>query len=392
MTQKISDTQDEIDSKLSGTIVFWQTYPDNLPDILISQYKEVFDQYIKKFTKLYPEVKIIAELTEEDLLVENLKEEVEKGLGPDIIFTRSFKTIPLIKTDTLLPLDQYSIDLWQFRPEAIMQVLYQSKPYGIPFNLNTQALCYNKDKVKEIPETLSELIDQGRKGYSVGIVSRFEDAFWGTGIFGGQLLDSQGRVILDQANGWARWMKWLKDAKNEPNFIFNEDALVLQNAFIESKLAYSVCWSEQIPFLRQSLGPDKFGVALLPGGENTPAAPPLVVSSFLFSSVSSPAQTKIALRFAQFLINTQVQTEMTTKFRAFIPVNKDAVIDARLFPIPGILQEQSQTGFVNTLDQQEKVDEIFNYGRDFYTRVMAGEISPEQAASQLSQIVNAEFE
>jgi ABC-type glycerol-3-phosphate transport system substrate-binding protein len=392
VTEKISDTQSEPDNQLSGTIVFWQSYPSNLQDTLVSQYKKSFDKYIKKFTKLYPQVKIIVELTEgQQQLVEELKSQVEMGLGPDLIYIQSVYTVPLIEADVLRSLDQDSVDWWQFRPDAIIQVLYKGKLYGLPLNLSTQALCYNKDKVNQIPETLSELIVQARQGYSVGMLSRFDDAFWGTQIFGGELLDDQGRMILAQGNGWARWMKWLKNAKNEPNFILNEDAFILQQAFVEAKLAYYVCWSYEIPFLRESLGSDKFGVALLPGGENELAAPALFANGLFFSSASSQAQAQIALRFAQFLTNKVVQTEMTTGFRAIIPANNNTIIDPRLFPIQGVLQKQSQAARAYSLDQTKKVDAIINYGRDYYTRVMAGEIAPEQAAKEFSQIINSQF-
>ena len=391
--QNVSDTQNENDSQLSGTIVFWQGYSENyLTETLISEYREAFAEFIKKFTKLYPQVKIIVEFTENEQLVEELKRQVAKGLGPDLVYTRSINTLPLIKAEALLPINKYSIDLLQFRPEAIIQVLYQGKLYGIPLNLDTQVLCYNKDKVKELPESLSELIVQARRGYSVGLLSSFKDTLWGTRIFGGKLLESRGQKILDQGKGWARWMTWLKNAKNEPNFILNEDSLVLQNAFVKEQLAYHVCWSEQIPFLRESLGSDKFGIALLPEEENKLAAPPLIASSLLFSSASSPNQTKIALRFAQFLVNFQVQTEVTSRFRSIIPANKNVIFDPRLFPIQAILQEQSQIGAAFSLDQTEKVDAIFNYGGDFYTRVMAGAISPEQAASELSEMINTQFQ
>lgn len=391
-TQEVSDDLGNTENTLSGTIVFWQSFPERyLTESLIFQYREVFAKYIEKFTKLYPQVKIIMEFKQDEELVEELKREVEKGLGPDLIFTESIYILPLIKANTLRTLDETSINLLQFRPEAIIQMLSQSKLYGVPFNLQTQVLCYNNKKVKEVPKTISELIIQARRGYSVGILSSFKDAFWGTGIFGGELLDAQGRIALDRNMGWVKWMKWLKNARNEPNFIFSEDSFLLQDAFIEEKLAYNVCWSSQIPFLRESLGSDKFGVALLPGGENEQATPPLVAYSLLFSSSSSPKQKEIALGFAQFLANKQQQQELAIQLRSFIPANKEAMIDSRLFPIQGILQKQTQKVTAFSLDQTEKINAISEYGNDFYTRVMAGEISPEQAVSQLTQTINSQF-
>ncbi len=406
---EVSNNRNEKESKLSGTIIFWHSFSQSrLTESLISRYEEVFAEYIGKFTKLYPEVHIIMEFITDEELVEELEREVEKGIGPDVIYVQSTNILPLIKAQALLPVDEDAIELWQFRSEALEQVIYQGKIYGVPIDLNTQVLCYNKKKVQELPKTLSELITQARTGYSVGLLSSFENAFWGTQIFGAQLLDAQGRMILDQGGGWVRWMEWLINAKNEPNFILNEDPLVLQNAFIEEKLTYSVCWSSLIPFLIESLGSDKLGVALLPGGENEQftegeneqllgevnqqAAPPLVVNALVFSSASSANQNQIALKFAQLLSNTQQQKALAAELRSFIPANKSAIIDPRLFPIQGILQKQSQQAFVFSLNQTNKINAITNYGRDFYTRVMAGEMSPEEAANQLTQTINSQFE
>ncbi|MGK7893667.1 MAG: ABC transporter substrate-binding protein, partial [Xenococcus sp. (in: cyanobacteria)] len=75
----------------------------------------------------------------------------------------------------------------------------------------------------------------------------------------------------------------------------------------------------------------------------------------------------------------------------FIPANREAIIDLRLFPVQGILQKQSQTAVAFTLDQTEKINFIIKYGQNYYKRVMVGEISPEEAASQITQAVNARF-
>ncbi len=388
-----SASQEILDNLNTGIILLWLSFNEEYyPKSLISQYREVFSDYIGKFNKLYPQVKIITEVKDEQDLIKELESELDKGLGPDLIFTNSTNILRLIKAKALRPLEKDALDLLQFRFEALDQFFSQDKMYGVPLELLTQALCYNKKNVKQVPETLSELITQSRAGYSVGIISNFEDTFWGTQIFGGQLLDAQGDMILDQGLGWIRWMEWLKNAKTEPNIILNENSLILQNAFIEEDLAYMVCSSFQIPFLRDSLGSDKFGVALLPGEENQPAGPHLIVNGLLFSSTSSDHQNQIALKFAQFLANEQQQTDLAAELRSFIPANREATVDLRLFPTQGILQKQSQTAIAFTLDQTEKINIIRKYGQDFYKRVMVGEISPEEAASQLTQAVNAQFE
>ena len=157
-------------------------------------------------------------------------------MGPDIVYT-DFSNLPiLIQRGVVRNLNQFrnQLELSKFRSEALSQVHYQGNLYGLPLDLTTQVLCYDKEKVKEIPETLSELRIQANQGYSVGMQSSFSFTFWGIQAFGGQLLDAQERIILAQLRSWAKWMEWLKTVKEEPNFILNEDSLALQKAFIGS--------------------------------------------------------------------------------------------------------------------------------------------------------------
>ena len=120
--------------------------------------------------------------------------------------------------------------------------------------------------------------------------------------------------------------------------------------------------------------------------------PAVCAEIVVFSSASSANQNQIALKFAQLLSNTQQQKALAVGLQSIIPANKSATIDPRLFPIQGILQKQSQQAFVFSLDQTNKINVITNYGSDFYTRVMAWEMSPEEAANQLTQTINSQFE
>ncbi|MEM1369656.1 MAG: extracellular solute-binding protein [Cyanobacteria bacterium P01_H01_bin.15] len=398
--QVTSNHVDNDDLQLSGEIVLWVTFPQNyLTESLTSTYKKVLSRYIENFVTLYPDIKIITKFVPFEELVSSLEHEVDKGLGPDLIYAQSTNLLSLIRAQTILPIRQDVIDPQQFRTQALEQVSYRGKIYGFPVDLDTQSLCYHKQKVKELPQTLSELIEQARKGYSVGILSRYEDTLWGTQIFGEQLLDQRGRVNLKQieAWGWARWMTWLKGVKSEPNFILNENPQALENAFVEEKLAYHVCWSSQIPYLKELLGNNKFGVALLPGvnqtqlnqTQNRRAAPPLIVNALLFSSASSKTQNNISLRFAQFFTNIQQQTQITVQLQAIIPANKNVSLDSRLFPIQAVLQAQSKNSMQLRLEQLEKIQASSNFSQALYAQVMAGAKPPEEAAIELAQLINS---
>ena len=382
---------------LSGQISMEVEIPIYLSQVQSKQYQQRVKGSIAEFRKLYPDVQVVVEfiLAEEadQFLKQQFIQQVDKGLGPNLLSVYFDTEIPdLIEAGVLQPLDSYPIDWSVFRPEALDQVRYQGKFYGLPVHLEIQVLCYNKDKVKELPKTLDDLIAQARKGYSVGLNSSFLGTLWGIQVFGGHILDSQGRLIWDQEGGWVRWMEWLKAAGNEPNFSLSDDADALQEAFVQGRLAYTTCLSSSIPYYREALGGDRVGVALLPGQPDRSAGPPLLGNMLLFNRVSSPKQTQIALKLAQFLTNEEQQRKIITEIRAFIPANKTAIIEPRLFPIQHTLLQQSQTAVSIPLDQVETIQVLIEYGDPLYRQVLAGAISPVEATVQLSNAVNSQGE
>ena len=377
---------------LQGTLVIWAGPMGNWTESLAAEYGQTIRGVIEQFTSLYPGVKIVVEFFPPERRLELFVKQVRKGFGPDLILTQA-KNIPLlIQAGALQELSDRQVDLSYFRPEALSQVHHQGKFYGIPIYLSTQVLCYNKAKVKEVPTTLSELLAQARAGHAVGIFSGFDETFWGTQIFGGQLFDSQGRLILEQGEGWAKWMEWLKTAQNQPNFILTDNEPALQQAFTEGRLAYSVCWSNWIPPFRKALGKENLGVTLLPGQANRSAGPLLNANVAMFNRVSNGNQTQLALKFALFFTNLAQQRQIATKLQYAIPAHKNVQVNRELFPIHGVLTEQSKTGFAISLNEAQKMNALVSYGDILYPQVLAGEITPTEAAAKLTQTVNAKFE
>ncbi|MGK7873832.1 MAG: extracellular solute-binding protein [Xenococcaceae cyanobacterium] len=376
---------------LQGQILVWEEMPSGLTKTQNSKIQKRFRDTVEKFTKLYPRVKVVIKLFPSRQILKPFELQVKRGAGPDLLLVYSSnKILRLIKAGTLRALDDSEIDQSQFRVEALKQARYQGQLYGLPIYLSTQVLCYNKDKVKELPRTLPELIEQARRGYSVGLHSGFTETFWGTGIFGGQLFDAQGRVILAEGGGWVKWMEWLKEAQNEPNFILSDDAQALQQAFVEGKLAYLTCRTGWIPYFGAALGKDKLGATLLPGEANQPATPVLFTGVFLFNRASSPNQNRLALKLAQFLTNVQQQKRIEAAV-PFIPSKKKVTFNRDLFPLRAALLDQSRTAVAVSLDNAEKAELIEDYGEILYQQVLAGEIAPDEAATKLTQTVKRQF-
>lgn len=387
---------------LTGEILVWDEYSV----MLTPSEKEVYEQRVKTaladFQKVYPNVKIVFEFFNQEEAIENFIQQSQRGGGANLLVARSnHNVIKLIQLGLLQSLDDYNIDESIFYPKSLLQARYRNKLYGIPIYLITQALCYNTQKVKEPAQTLSDLVKQAQKGYSVGLNSGFRETFWGAGTFVKSEIklsypsekslqklaykQQQLLQILEQ-QGWQKWMEWLKQIQSEPNFAITNDESALQKAFIQGQLAYLTCSSHWIPYAKEILGADKLRVSLLPH-ENYSATPLLQTGMLIFNRASSPQQLKIALTFAQFLTNSQQQLKLSSQ-EIFLPSNRTIMPNPVLYPIQAVLMKQVQSSLAFSLDEIEQLNAIADTGENLYRQVLAGEIEVETAANQLKELLH----
>ncbi|MBD2484921.1 extracellular solute-binding protein [Planktothrix sp. FACHB-1365] len=370
-SEKSSESQQE---SIQGQILVWHSFDGKIKDMI----QQSFNDYIQ----LYPNVRIVSEYIPADQLEQQFRQQVNRGLGPDLLLTTS-GVIPSLIHDNLIPeIDDF--DFSGYLPTAMSHVRYQGKIYGIPTSVMTQVLCYNKKKVKSPPKTLTELLQQAKDGYSVGIWSTFVNTFWGVQVFGGKSFNAQGDFVFDQ-NSWAKWMEWLKNAQSEPNMIFTDSIDVLQQAFTNNRLAYVFCDSSQFVDYEQALGKDNLGITLLPGEGNNPAAPLLYSRVILFNRMSSPEQQQLSQQLAQFFTNReQIRKRLMILRGSFIPAYQ-VHVNSRLFPLEAILVQQSKTAIAIPLDQVKSARVWVKDGNSLYPQVLAGSITPEDAAQKISK-------
>ncbi|MGL5131847.1 MAG: sugar ABC transporter substrate-binding protein, partial [Planktothrix sp.] len=373
--EKISESQPQ---SIQGQILVWHSFDDEIKDMM--------QDSLNDYMQIYPNVRIVSEYVPNDQLERQFRQQVNRGLGPDFIFTAS-GVIPSLIQENLIPVIQ-DFDFSGYLPTAISHVRYQGKIYGIPTSVMTQTLCYNKKKVKLPPKTLTELLQQAKMGYSVGIWSNFVGTFWGVQAFGGKSFDLQGNFVFDQKS-WEQWMEWLKIAQNEPNMVFSDSIEGLEKGFINNRLAYVFCDSSQFPEYSQALGKNNLGVALLPGEGNNSAGPFIYSRVILFNRMSSPQQQKLALKLAEFFTNPeQTRKRLSLLEGSFIPAHKNISVNSRLFPREAILVQQSKTAIAIPLDQVESARVWAKTGNSLYPQVLGGSITAQDAANQITETFN----
>ena len=376
---------------LQGQILLWVELPSTDTTPQTGSIQKVVQSSLEAFNKLYPQVQVFVETFSLRQLQAPLHDQIKRGAGPDLLVVRAnTELIDIIKAGLLRTVDAADIESSQFRREALKNIRYQGQIYGFPLFLSTQVLCYNKNKVENLPNTLPELIQQARQGYSVGLMSGFLETYWGVGSFGGKSVENRNKVNVQQWRAWAQWLRWLKEAQNEPNFILSEDISALQQAFLDGQLAYLSCLSDWLPDFSRILGKETLGVTLLPGQLNQSATPILETGIIAFNQASSPKQHRLALRLAQFLTNTEQQEQIEAAI-PFIPSNKQVAINSQLFPVRATLLEQSENALAISLDEMEHTEAVVDYGNTLYQQVLAGEISPNAAEAEIKVIVQQQF-
>lgn len=385
---------------LSGRLLIWHPFSGEM--------EKVFNSAFRDFKRLHPEVQIVSEYVPPNTLPDRFIRESEYGFGPDLIIHLGRLVPKLVKTGQIQPISEKDINLSSYLPTTWPNIHYQGKIYAWPLLYQTRLLCYNQAKTKAItsdptltqpPTTLEGLIQRARKGYSVGMVSSFEDTLWGMGIFGAKFFDTQG-LIEPKLEGWTKWLKWLKQANNEPNFILqvenqpnflvsrNRD--ILHRAFAESQLTYYVCNSYEIADLKKILKED-LRVALLPTNPPHHPTPILYTIVMMFNRNSSPNQSQLAFKLAEFITNPEQQLKAMIKSQTFIPSNQTVKINKKLLPIEAILQKQSETAIAIPLDSLEPLLEISQLGEVLYQKAISGDIPPEKATQELTQFIQKQI-
>ena len=377
---------------LTGRLLLWHSLQDQEATVLTAA--------IEQYTKLYPEVKIIQEYVPAAELTTQFLANVQQGLGPDLLLANHFDIPQLVTSGNVQTLTQRQIDTSSYLSATLSQVTYQGQLYGIPFAIDTQALCYNKDRVSQPARTLNDLLWAAASGKRVALTNTFTDTFWGLSIFKRQQTNSKNALqLLVDPMGVTQWLTWLQKAQDEPNFVLNDNREILVQAFAEGEFDYYVCQSYEIPGLQASLGAERLGVALLPSGPNHAAGPLMQTSVLFLSRAASSQNTDLALHLAQFLTNVRQQTKMTLETEAQLPINTEVRLDNRLTPTVAALFTQSKTAVSIPLDyviqaegQNKREITVRDFGEQLIKQVIEGQIEPSEAAAELARQVNQVFD
>lgn len=363
--------------EMTGRLTMWNTWTDARKDVL--------PEILEKFTDLCPDVTINIVDVSPSEFYEQYVTALETDESPPDIFTGSNQQLrQLAREERILNISGL-IDadfLQRFIPLVEQSLLYQGNVYGIPISVDVMALYYNPTLVDDPPGVMDDLLAIADPEQQIAIPIGFEESFWGIAAFGETsettMFDEEGHLILGQM-GLTEWLAWLKNAQNQPGIVLSTQKSELETMFLEEQAAFLVGDISQLETIRTTLGDEKMRVLQLPSG-----SPLIKVDSLLINPFTSPDKQEAALRFAQFMTDSDIQTLLLEKATK-IPTNIN--INTGRYPLIEAFIQQANVATV--IPNRREMNAVLEWGDVVYEQVLEHNISPANAVDDFTNLVNA---
>ncbi len=237
-----------LQSKNNDEITVWC----NLSNYEVLQVDAVAQKWAKENKK---KVKVYSDKGDNRAFIAAAKAKME----PDIQFGVSHDKMDKLNHEKLLAeLPKGFLDESKYTKSSLSTVTFDKKLYGVPISVETYALYYNKDKVKKLPETLEELIAEGKElGFEYDI-NNFYLSFPFIQVNGGYIFKNNNgkydiRDIGLNNEGAVKGYSIIQDMVQKYNLMpSNIDGITARNKFKEGKIAFYFSASSDISDINTS--------------------------------------------------------------------------------------------------------------------------------------------
>ncbi len=368
---------------MAGTLVLWHSWA--------GQDGEALAQILARFQDRYPELTLETLFVGYSRLAQGYASAVSAGGGPDLLLGPNWWLEDLVAAEALAPLEgQVSPDLLEaYLPAAVENLRYQGRLYGLPTNVELVALYVNRGLLgdRPVPATTEELLAYAQEDprLGIGLYANLYHLSWGFAAYGATFFDAQGRLVLDQGDGAARFLEWLRRAQETPGIFVSPDYGMLIDRFKKGEFAFFVDGPWSRAELTEALGAD-LAVARLPAGPAGPARPWLSADGAFLNPNSTPEQAARALALARHVTSPEsgsvwAQTAGRIPAQVEADVGTDALVQGFLDQARQALPEPNRPEMVA----------VYTYMGDMVLKVLGGAASPEQAVVEAVTLVQEEM-
>lgn len=207
-----------------------------------------------------------------------------RARDPDILYLDVIWTSEFAGAGWILPLDRFGPDTAAFFPAVVEANSWRGRLYALPWFVDVGMLYWRTDLMESPPATLDELARAARdamasEGLPYGFVwqgARYEGLVTvfleHLGAFGGEILDDQGRVVVDEEPA-VRALRFMRDMIRHgtvPRSVLTWQEEPARFAFQNGQAVFMRNWPYPFPVMNdptQSNVAGRFSVAPMPAAE-----------------------------------------------------------------------------------------------------------------------------
>lgn len=365
---------------LSGRITLWHSWAEADGDALT--------QILAAFQQRYPNLAVDTLFVGEDDLPQGYADAVLAGGGPDVLLSPAWWLDDMVQAGVVQPLDEQvpANELAAYWPAALAHLRRNDALYGLPTSFEVVSLYYNRALVapEQLPATTDALLAlaQANPQQGSGLYSSLYHLYWGLPAYGSQLLDANGRAILDQNDGAANFLTWLAALHAAPGSYVDPDYGMVLDRFKKGEFAFFVDGPWAIDELRAALG-ENLGVMLLPAGPAGPARPWLSADGVFLNPRATPEQQQKALAFARFVTSAEAGAILSRTAHR-LPANLATDLGADPL-VAGFMQQAAAAQAMPGLPEMANV---WGYGGDMITKVLNGVDEAALIVAETTTLIN----
>jgi maltose-binding protein MalE len=305
----------------AGEITIWHSYTG---DSLQTLQKSI--QMLSNNNKNF-KVNLVA--VPRDQLRQRFITDSARGAGPDLMLGLSEWIGELSDAGSITPVDSIEAVnslLGELQPVAVNTSRYNGKVYGVPVNIKTMALIYNKSIVNRTFANTEDMLSEAARlvrdnvRYGLAINMDFNHTAGYNFAYGGKLFVNPTRVDFN-TQGTIDWLTWLKRVKDATGTLAKRGGSAEQeinDLFKAGSIAMLINDLEALRQFEKALGKDKVGVSVAPGTPSGGRFAPFVATDDYFMSATA-RNTRAAADFLKYITSPPVQRRFLTEAGHLVP-------------------------------------------------------------------------
>jgi multiple sugar transport system substrate-binding protein len=325
------------------TLTYWQHS---------SQARDTMMQNLaKEFMEKNKNIEVKLEFIPEADYFTKLISSLATDAAPDVFQVQSGFISRLAKVEAIKPLDESVLSTANikndFTPAAVDALSVNGKYYGLPTDIQTIVMYWNKDLVaaagldaEKGPKSWDEMREWAKK-LTKSEGGKMTQSGWGEKGYhpevqalvaqnGGKMVDASGKYVFADDEKSVEAIKFMVDAYKVDK-VYDTQFVKNWEGFRQGKVALMLGHPAMFGNLKQTAPNVKLGIGLIPAksGKNT-----TVVTSWAYS-MSKKADSKAATKWIEFLTSAETQKKWT-KQTGELPGRKALLSDAELTSDPSI--------------------------------------------------------